>query len=185
MQLLFEFAPLLAFFVAYRIGGIYAATATLMLAMLLLVAVDLVRLGRVPPMHLLSAVLVLVLGGITLVLRDTRFLKWKPTLFLWGVALVAIGSRWIGARPLAQRSMQPLIPGSELLPRSVWINLTWIWAAFCAVLGAANLGIAFTAPEATWVHFKVFGLTAAIMLFSMAQAVWISSRSTVTGGSTS
>ena len=103
MQALIDVAPLAAFLVAYLAGGIYVATAVLMLAMLALLLIDWLRLQRLPPMHLLSAVLVLVLGGATLVLRDPRFLKWKPTIFLWLVALASLASPWIGRTPLAQR----------------------------------------------------------------------------------
>ena len=98
-----------AFFVAYWLGGIYVATAVLMIAMVLLLLVDRLRLGRIPPLHLLSAALVLVLGAATLILRDVRFLKWKPTIFLWLVAVVAVGSAWFSATPLAQRLLQPMI----------------------------------------------------------------------------
>src|SRR5215469_11250350 len=114
MQALTDLAPLAAFLLAYRIGGIYVATAALMVAMLLLLLVDWLRLRRVPKLHLISAVLVLVLGGATLILRDTRFLKWKPTIFLWLVAFGATASVWIGQAPLAQRLLQPLLNRSEL-----------------------------------------------------------------------
>ena len=92
MQALIDLAPLAAFFITYYLGGIYLATAVLMIAMVALLLLDLLRLKRVPPMHLLSAVLVLALGSATLILRDPRFLKWKPTVFLWLVALACLVS---------------------------------------------------------------------------------------------
>src|SRR5450432_1042131 len=76
MQALFAIVPLAAFAAAYYLRGIYFATAVLMAAMVLLVLVDLVRTRRIPPMHLLSTILVLLLGSATLILRDVRFLKW-------------------------------------------------------------------------------------------------------------
>src|ERR1039457_7634582 len=98
MQAVIDLAPVAAFVVAYYLAGIYVATAVLMLAMLLLLLIDLVRLRRVPPLHWISAGLVFVLGGATLILRDARFLKWKPTIFLWLVALTAIVSVWFGRK---------------------------------------------------------------------------------------
>jgi len=176
MQALIDLAPVAAFFVAYSMAGIYIATAVLMVAMLLLLLVDLLRLKRIPPMHLLSAGLVFVLGGATLILRDVRFLKWKPTIFLWLVAVMAIISVWFSATPLAQRLLQPIVARSETLPRALWLRLNWIWVGFYALLGALNLWIAYHRSERDWVHFKFFGLTVAFVLFSMAQAAWLASR---------
>jgi intracellular septation protein len=177
MQALFDLAPLAAFFVAYRLGGIYVATVALMIAMLALLLVDWLRLKRLPPMHLLSAVLVLTLGGATLILRDPRFLKWKPTIFLWLVALASFASPWVGRIPLAQRLMAPMVGRSESVSRTTWLRLNWLWVAFFALLGAVNLWVATRASESTWVYFKVIGISAAFLLFAIAQALWLAARS--------
>ena len=176
MQPLFDLAPLLAFVIAYYLGGIYVATAVLMAAMLGLVGLDLVRQRRVSPMHLMSTILVLALGSATLILRDPRFLKWKPTIFLWVVALASIGTTWFGTMPLARRLLGPLVAGSESLPRSIWLRLSWVWAAFYGLLGALNLWVAYHLTERSWVNFKVFGLTAAFVVFAVVQALWLSTR---------
>jgi len=176
MQALIDVAPLAAFLVAYLSGGIYVATAVLMLSMLALLLVDWLRLRRLPPMHLLSAVLVLVLGGATLILRDPRFLKWKPTVFLWLVALASLASPWIGRTPLAQRLLAPMISHGDKVPRATWLRLNWLWVAFFALLGAANLWVADRASESTWVYFKVIGITVAFAVFASAQALWLAAR---------
>ncbi len=176
MQALFDLLPVAAFVVAYYVAGIYTATAVLMAAMVALLAVDWLRLRRLPPLHLLSAGLVLVLGGATLLLHDARFLKWKPTVFLWLVAIAAIGSRWFGRAPLAQRLLQPMVEGSESLPRALWLKLNWSWVGFYLLLGSLNLWIAYSASERAWVNFKFFGLTGAFVVFAMVQALWLSAR---------
>jgi len=176
MQALIDLAPLVAFFIAYKMGGIYVATAVLMIAMLGLLLIDWLRLKRLPPMHLLSAVLVLALGSATLILRDPRFLKWKPTIFLWLVALASLASPWIGRVPLPQRLLAPLVSRGDSLPRTTWLALNWLWVAFFALLGAANLWVASSASESTWVYFKVIGISAAFALFATAQALWLASR---------
>jgi intracellular septation protein len=185
MQALFDLAPVAAFFITYYLAGIYTATAVLMAAMLLLLAVDYLRLRRVPPMHLLSAILVFVLGTATLLLHDVRFLKWKPTIFLWLVAMAAAVSVWFSRVPLAQRLLQPIVAHSEMLPRALWLRLNWIWVLFYALLGAANLWIAYHRSERFWVNFKFFGLTAAFALFAMVQAAWLASRAEVRAAQTS
>ena len=176
MQTLVDLAPPAAFLLAYRIGGIYVATAVLMCSMLLLLGYDWLRQRRIPRLHLVSALLVLLLGGATLISRDTRFLKWKPTIFFWLVAASAAVSVWIGESPLAQRLLQPLLNRSELLPRSIWLTLNWLWVAFFGLLGAVNLAVASYLSEHVWVDFKVFGLSAALIAFALAQAAWLAAR---------
>jgi intracellular septation protein len=176
MQPLIDLVPLVAFLLAYYLGGIYVATLVLMASMAALVLLDLVRQRRVSPMHLISTVLVLLLGSATLILRDPRFLKWKPTIFLWLIALTSLGSTWIGKAPLSQRLLGQVVPGSEALPRSIWLRLNWIWTLFYAGLGALNLWVAFSMSERFWVNFKVIGLTVAFVIFAMVQALWLSSR---------
>src|ERR1700688_489737 len=145
MQALFDLAPLAAFFLAYKLGGIYVATVVLMIAMVALLLTDRLRLQRIPPMHLLSAVLVLALGSATLILRDPRFLKWKPTIFLWLIALASLVSPCVGRAPLAQRLLAPMISCSETVPRRTWLKRSMLWVGFYALLGALNLWVAASA----------------------------------------
>ena len=87
MQGLLDFGSLVAFFVAYRVWGLYTATAVLMVAVGILLAVDYLRLRRISGMHALSAVLVFIFGSATLLLHDVRFIQWKPTVFFWLASL--------------------------------------------------------------------------------------------------
>jgi intracellular septation protein len=103
MQAALNFLPLAAFFLAYRLGGIYVATGALMASMLLLAAVDWLRTRRVSTMHAISTALVLAFGTATLLLHDPRFIKWKATAFLWLMALAFLGSQFIGRAPFIQR----------------------------------------------------------------------------------
>src|SRR4029077_7288018 len=102
MQTLTGLAPLVAFFVTYRWGGLYAATAVLMVTMVLVLGIDWLRERRIPPVHALSAVLVLVFGGATLLLHNRAFIQWKPTVLLWVVGLAFLGSFWVGTRTLTE-----------------------------------------------------------------------------------
>ena len=176
MEALINFLPLAAFMLAYRLGGIYVATAVLMAAMVLLAAVDFLRFRRVSPMHALSTVLVLVFGGATLALHDPRFLKVKPTLLLWLMGVAFLCSQWIGARPLAQRLLEPALAGDVKLPRRQWLRLNLVWVACYFVLGALNLYVAHAASERAWVYFKGFGLTIALALLGAGQAIWLHRR---------
>ena len=176
MQSLFEFAPVLIFCVTYYTRGIYVATAALMVAMAVLLAVDYARTRRIPTMHALSAVLVFGFGAATLLLHDHRFIQWKPTVFFWAVALAFLGSYWIGAQTLAERFLSRALGAPLAVGATAWRWLNALWVVFYALLGGLNLAVAFHASERTWVNFKVFGLTAATAAFVIAQLLWLSRR---------
>jgi intracellular septation protein len=176
MQTFTNLMPLAAFLAAYYLRGIYAATAVLMAAMVLVLAVDYVRLRKVTPMHLLSTVLVLVFGSATLLLRDPLFLKWKPSIFMWMLAVAFLLSQWIGRAPLAQRMMQSALPEVARIERGSWLKLNLLWVVFYGLLGAANLWVAYNTSERFWIGFKVFGLTAALMVFAVLQALWLNNK---------
>jgi len=179
MQALLEFAPLAAFFIAYRLGGIYTATAVLMAGMVVLLLVDYLRARRIPPMHGLSAVLVFLFGGATLLLHNQRFIQWKPTIFFWLASAAFLASFWIGERTLVQRLLAPALGGEDArVPQATWRRLNGLWIAFYALLGGLNLLVAFTASESTWVTFKAFGLTLSTLVFVAAQVVWLVGRPT-------
>lgn len=176
MQALLEFAPLAAFLIAYYAAGLYTATAVLMVAMALLLVVDFARERRIPPMHGLSAMLVFLFGSATLLLHNQRFIQWKPTVFFWLASLAFLASFWIGERTLVQRLLSAALGGDARVPQFIWRRLNFLWIAFYALLGALNLLVAFNASERTWVNFKVFGLTIAMLVFVAAQVLWLTRR---------
>jgi intracellular septation protein len=177
MQALLEFAPLVAFFVAYRVGGLYTATAVLMAGMAILLIVDYARLRRIPTMHALSAVLVFLFGSATLVLHDVRFIQWKPTVFFWLASLAFLASQWIGKQTLTQRMLSAALGGEDIrVADSTWKRLNLLWVAFYAFLGALNLLIAFNLSEHVWVNFKFVGLPVANLIFAGAQVAWLVRR---------
>jgi intracellular septation protein len=176
MQALLEFAPLLAFIVAYYIGGLYEATAVLMIAMLALLAVDYLLQRRIPPMHALSAVLVFALGAATLLLHDKHFIQLKPTALFWLAGLAFLGSFWIGKRTLTERLLSAALQGQVRVPDTTWRRLNALWVVFYGVLGGLNLLVATYASERVWVNFKVFGLTVLTFLFIGSQVMWLTRR---------
>lgn len=179
MQALTEFAPLVAFVAAYFMGGLYVATEVLMVAMLALLAVDWLRLKRIPPLHALSAVLVLVFGGATLVLHDRLFIQWKPTVFFWLASLAFLGSLWIGERTLTERLLGGALReafGERLkVSAGLWRRLTLLWALFYFLLGALNVVVLLYLSERVWVALKVVDFVL-MLLFILAQVLWLAAR---------
>src|ERR1700694_2405627 len=127
MQALTGLAPLVAFFVTYRLRGLYAATAVLMAAMVALLALDWLRQRRIPPLHALSAVLVLILGAATLLLHNRLFIQWKPTVLFWAVSGAFIASFWIGERTLTQRVLAPALEERLQVSDAMWRGVN-LWA---------------------------------------------------------
>lgn len=189
MQALLELAPLVAFAVAYYLHGLYAATATLMVAMVALLAADLAISRRIPPMHSLSAALVLVFGAATLLLHNQRYIELKTSVFSWLVSAAFLVSFWIGKRTLVERLLRTALGaalGSEIrVPEPLWRRLNWTWVLFYGALGWANLVVAQHATERFWVNFNVWGLTFATLVFIFLQVLWLVHRSEPAAGDSS
>jgi len=173
MQALAELAPLVAFFVTYSLRGLYAATGVLMVAMLALLAFDWLRHRRIPPLHALSALLVLLLGSATLLLHNRLFIQWKPTVLFWLVSIAFVASSWIGERTLTQRFLEPALAGRVAVSAQQWRRVNLLSAAFYLLLGALNLVVAYGASERTWVYFKLFGLALLTFVFVALQVLWL------------
>ena len=178
MQLLFDFLPVIAFFVAYKLANIYVATFVIIVATVVQVSIHWLRTRRLNPMHLVSAGLVLVFGGLTLLIRDTAFIMWKPTVVNWLFAAAFLVSLWrrFGDRPLIQRLMSATDAEFALSP-PLWRRLNWMWIGFFVLMGAANLAVFHYFDEATWVDFKLFGMLGLTLAFIVAQGFWIAAQS--------
>ena len=177
MQLLFDFLPVIAFFVAYKLADIYVATGVIIVASILQVSVYWLWKRRVNPMHLVSSGLVLVFGGVTLLIHDKNFIMWKPTAVNWLFAAAFLASLWrpVSDRPMIQRLMSAA--GGQLeLSEALWRRLNWLWIAFFVVMGAANLAVFRYFDENTWVNFKLWGMLGLTLAFIVLQGFWISSR---------
>jgi intracellular septation protein len=121
-------------------------------------------------MQWISLGVIAVFGGLTLLLHDDRFIRWKPTVLYWAfAATLLVGRVFFNASWL-----QKVMPKDELvLPEAVWIRLTWAWILFFAAMGCLNLYVAFNYSLDTWVNFKVFWSMGIILAFSLAQGVYM------------
>ncbi len=176
MNLIFEFLPLVLFFLTFVYKGIYVALVVLMIAMPIGLVVKYLRTRVLDKMYLWSTVLLLVAGGFTLYFRNPLFLYWKPTVFYWVVAVAFLASQFISDRPLVQRFFG-LADGLSLekITASQWTRLNVVWVLFFLGLGALNIYVAYSFEQATWVKVKVFGMMALLFVFLLAQTFWIAS----------
>ncbi len=177
MQLLFDFLPVIAFFAAYKLSDIYVATGVLVVAVVIQSVVQWIRKRTVSKMQLVSAALVLLFGGLTLLIHDAAFIMWKPTIVNWlfAVAFLASQHRLLGGRPLVHRLFSASDAQLQMEPRE-WTRLNLMWVAFFVCMGIANLVVFKLYDEATWVNFKLFGMLGLTLAFVLLQGFWISAR---------
>jgi len=168
MKFLFDLFPVILFFVAYKVTGIYVATGVAIAATFLQVGWLAARGRKIDPMLWASLGIIVVFGGATLALQDETFIKWKPTVLYWLFATVLAGGTLAGKNVLRM-----LLKDQMQLPDEVWSRLTWAWAGFFLLLGVANLIVAFSFSTDTWVNFKLFGAMGLMFLFVLAQAMFL------------
>jgi intracellular septation protein len=176
MNQLLEWSPLVVFFVVFKLFGIYWATASLMVTCVALMSIHRLRTGSFKTMHVVTAAVVLILGTATLLLHDKRFIQWKPTILLGFTAVAFLGSTVIGRQPLARRMLEGVFSEPLDLSRQTWALINAAWAAWFAVLAVANIYIARNFAEDVWVNFKVFGISAAMLVFMIPQVIWLNGK---------
>ena len=176
MQQLLEWSPLIVFFLVFKLFGIYWATGSLMLMCTIVLLAHRWRAGSFKTMHIITVVVALALGTATLLLHDKRFIQWKPTVLLGLTAVAFLGSAAIGKQPLARRMLEGVFNEPLDISRAAWLVINFLWAAWFALLAAANIYVARNFAESVWVNFKVFGITVAMVLFMIPQVLWLSGK---------
>ncbi len=169
MKLLFDFFPILLFFISYKWFGIYTATAVAMTASVFQVFYYRLKHQRYEKMHIISLVLILVLGGATLFFHNPWFIKWKPTGIYWLTALVFLSSSFMGKKPLIQKMMEENIS----LPTKIWYRLNYGWVFFFLLMGSANIYVAYLYSTDIWVNFKLFGGAGFTLIFVFIQGLYL------------
>jgi intracellular septation protein len=173
LKLILELGPLVVFFLANaysdRFGAaegrrIFAATAVFILATVVALAVHYVLVRKLPIMPLVSGVVVVVFGGLTLWLDDELFIKLKPTIVntLFGVVLLV--GLYFG-KPLLAVVLDSVFD----LTDEGWRKLSFRWALFFFVLAALNEIVWRTQTTDTWVSFKVFAIMPLTIVFALSQ----------------
>lgn len=199
MKLLFDFLPIVLFFASFKaaeghrewaadfatrhLGGIVSggvvgpSEAPVLLATIVVIAATLAQVAwlklarrKVDTMLWVSLVLVVVLGGLTIWFHNETFIKWKPSVLYWcmGTAL------WLAPLVSGKNLLKVLLGEQMQLPARVWHRLNFAWVAFFAGMGLLNLWVAYSFSTDTWVNFKLFGGIGLMLLFTLAQGLWLS-----------
>ena len=198
MKLLFDFLPIFLFFGAFKYaegqpdwaasfatehlgflvsGGVVGATeAPVLLATVVVIVASLAQIGfllargkKVDMMLWVSLILVTVLGGATVWFHNETFIKWKPSVLYWCMGLAF----WLGPLLFNKNLLQALMGAQLDLPAPVWQRLNMAWVAFFGLMGLLNIYIAYSFSTATWVNFKLFGGMGLMLLFTLAQGIYL------------
>ena len=199
MKFLLDFLPIILFFATFKLadahadtaakfatdhlgfavsGGIVApgeaavllATVVVIVATLLQIALLLLTRRKVDTMLWVTFLLVAVLGGATVWFHNPTFIKWKPSALYWAMGIVF----WVSQAFFGKNVLQSLVGEQLELPAAVWRRLNFAWIIFFALMGIANLYVAYHYSTSTWASFKVFGLTGLMMVFMVGQGFYVS-----------
>jgi intracellular septation protein len=198
MKLLFDFLPILLFFIAFKgteankdwaadfatthfgfivSGGkvgpgeapVLLATIVVILATLAQVGVLKLRGRKVDTMLWVSLALVTGLGGLTIWFHNETFIKWKPSVLYWTMGTAL----WLSPL-LAGKNLLKVLLGEQMqLPDRVWHRLNFAWVAFFAGMGLLNLWVAYSFSTSAWVNFKLFGGLGLMLAFTVAQGLYL------------
>ena len=170
MKLLIDFFPIILFFVAFKVWGIYTATAVAIVATVAQIAYLRLKTGKIEPMQWMSLGVIVLFGGATLLAHDDNFIKWKPTVLYWLMG----GALLIGQLVFKKNLLRSVMGAQLQLPDAIWLKLNWAWTAFFAAMGALNIWVAYNFDTDTWVNFKLFGGMGLMVVFVIAQAIYMS-----------
>lgn len=162
---LLSWLPLIAFFVSYKFYGLYLASAVVAAITLAVLLVHLISRKPLATWQLVNALLIIVMAGATLALRQTGFIKFKPTLFfsLFAIYLGA-GYYFKFKTPLDALILEYIKPNRIASARAI-VYFSWILSL--AVLSVINALVALFASTNTWVNFKLFGASTALLLVNI------------------
>ncbi|MDB5731962.1 MAG: putative intracellular septation protein [Variovorax sp.] len=169
MKLLLDFFPILLFFGAYKFADIYVATAVLMAATVLQMALVYAMERRLQTMQKATLALILVFGTLTLTLHDDRFIKWKPTVLYGAMAVALAVAMWV----FRKNFLQTMLGAQLQLPGRIWTHLNVAWIGYCLFMAAVNAWVALYFSTEAWVNFKLWGYAFPVV-FLLAQGLYIS-----------
>jgi len=169
MRLIIDFGPLVVFFASYRLagGGLHGtlvATAAFMAAVLIAIGAALLAFRKLTPMVLLSTVLILSFGAITLYLRDPKFIQMKPT-FVYAVCAAILGFGLMTGRPLLEQLLGTAYPGLSQLG---WHKVTRNWTLFFLGMAVLNELVWRNTSFDFWTAFKLWGAIPMTFVFALA-----------------
>lgn len=178
MKVLFDFFPILLFFVAFKTYDIFVATGVAIVASIIQVGWLKFSGRKVETMHWITLGGIVLFGGLTIVLQDDTFIRWKPTVVYWLFSVILLATQFFGRKTAMEHVM-----GAQIeLPAQIWRNMNTSFVLFTLFMGFLNLYVAFfygadldpDVQREHWVNFKVFGTLILTLLFMFVVMAFVS-----------
>ena len=169
LGLLLDYGPLIAFFVAFKIWGVFAGTGVFMAAMVVALVMSKWKLGRIAPMLWISAILIVGFGALTIWFHDPSFIQLKPTIIYAGLGALLIGGVLMG-KPLLKYVLEA---GFEGLHERAWLVLSRNWGLFFVGMAVLNEILVRQLSFDTWLSVKVWALIPLSMAFGIAHVPYM------------
>lgn len=161
MKFFLDLLPVIVFFTIYKVSNIFLATfGAIVVSIVLLIGSYFIN-KKIEKMMLINTLLISILGGLTIILKDNTFIMWKPTAIYWLLALALLISNYVFKKNLMERMMSHQVK----LNQKIWSKINLNTSFFMIFLGILNLYVAFNFNEDTWVNFKLFGITSLLLIF--------------------
>lgn len=173
MAFLYEILPVFLFFMAFKWYGIYVATLVGMIATFVQMMGQRLWQGSFDKKQVITFIVFLVFGSMTLYFHNPIFVKWKPTIIFSVFALMLLITQRYTPKPLMQRMMEAGLDNKASIPATVWSRINLLWAAFFILMGGINLWVAYQCSNEAWVNFKFYGITSALFVVSILQAIYL------------
>lgn len=173
MQQFIDYIAILAFVVVYFVTrDIFLATGVLMAGVTLQIAIYWLLKKPIGNELKVTFWASIILGGMTLLLRDETFIKWKPSIVNWLLAVALIGAHLFARIFLIKKMLGKVL----ILPDRAWFVLTYGWAAAFAFAGVLNIWVAYNFSTDTWVTFKLVGLLLLNVAFMIVTFGYLASQ---------
>jgi intracellular septation protein len=172
MQMFYEILPVFLFFLAFKFYDIYVATTVGIIATITQVVLTRCLTKSWDRKQVITMLIFIIFGSMTLYFHNPIFVKWKPTIVFWIFAIAIIITHFT-RKPLMQRMMENALENSAVIPSRVWARINLMWAAFFIIMGAINLYIAYTFSNDAWVNFKFYGISISLIVISIIQALYL------------
>ena len=178
MQALFDLLPLIAFLVVLIVSDIFAATAALIVGVVVQLGAYWYLKKPINKMILIGAAAVFLFGGLTLLLHDKAFIQWKPTIVYWLFALAFLASRFIAKETLTEKMYRAILKQAEspvALDASSWRFQNWVLVITYAAFGAINLIVFMNFDTIVWGYSKL-AMAIGLLVVIVVQLNWILSQ---------
>ncbi|MFT8735874.1 MAG: septation protein IspZ [Zymomonas mobilis] len=164
VKMAIDYAPLIVFFLAYKLTGFLIGTIVFMVSMVAAIAVSRYKLGRVSPTLWISFVLIMFFGGLTIWFHDPHFIQLKPTIIYSFFAVMLLGGR-LFKKPMLKYIMEDAFEG---VTEKGWLILTLNWGGFFLVMALLNEYIRTHFSFDSWLSLKIWGAMILSALFGFA-----------------